>query len=394
MISESFKEVCKMNTLSKTGVFALMMAASLTVMVGSAITPALLDISRHYNMENSAAWLTTLPSLGVVLFAPLAGKFIDRAGPYKALCTGLILYGAFGITAIWLDGLVMVLGDRILLGGATAVVMSSATGLLAEFFEGEQRLKMMALQGMSIEAGGIIFLSIGGILGSFGWQFPFLLYLLGWIALVFLISFVPFPKKETMPEEETDGAASSEKIWPVLLSAMLAMTIFFVTMVSVPFYLAEHFNMTSTGTGYFLAMISLVAVISASQMPKVVNKISDYSTLMAGFFLFGSGYLILGLNQTSLLLAVGAGILIGFGFGFTIPLANHMTVEKSSVSNRGQNLAYFSSAVFLGQFLSSFVDSISNDLSIVYLLTAAAGMLISAVYFITLKKVRTAVQEN
>ncbi|WP_281658803.1 MFS transporter [Halobacillus sp. Cin3] len=382
-----------MKPLSKAGVFALMLAASLTVMVGSAITPALLDISQHYNMEDSAAWLTTLPSLGVVLFAPLAGKFIDKSGPYRALCTGLILYGGLGITAIWLDGTVLVLADRILLGGATAVVMSSATGLLAEFFEGEKRLKMMALQGMSIEAGGIIFLSIGGILGSFGWQFPFLLYLLGWIALVFLLSFVPFTKKETAEEAEADEGSSSEKIWPVLLSAMLAMTIFFVTMVSVPFYLAEHFHMTSTGTGYFMAMISLVAVISASQMPKVVNKISDYSTLMTGFFLFGGGYLLLGLNQTSLLLAVGAGILIGFGFGFTIPLANHMTVEKSSTANRGKNLAYFSSAVFLGQFLSSFVDSISDNLSIVYLLTASAGLLISAIYFITLKNVRTGVQK-
>ncbi|MFB1083068.1 MFS transporter [Jeotgalibacillus sp. JSM ZJ347] len=373
-----------MNELSKSGIFALMLAASLTVMVGSAITPALPTISGHFNMENHAAWLTTLPSLGVVIFAPLAGKLIDRAGPYISLCIGLFLYGALGITAIWLEGTSIILIDRILLGGATAVVMSAATGLLAEFFDKEKRLKMIALQGMSIEAGGIIFLSIGGILGSFGWQFPFLLYLIGWIALITLVIFVPFPSKEEKKEMPLDEM-SSKKIWPVLLSAMLAMTIFFVTMVSVPFYLAEHFHMTSEGTGYFLAMISLVAVISASQMPKVVSKMNDYSTLMSGFILFGTGYLLLGLNQTFILVAIGGGILIGFGFGFTIPLANHMTVEKSSTTNRGKNLAYFSSAVFLGQFLSSFVESISDDLSVVYIMTAAASLLIGACFFILLK---------
>ncbi|MDO6654753.1 MFS transporter [Anaerobacillus sp. 1_MG-2023] len=375
-----------MNKLSRVGVFSLMLAASLTIMVGSAITPALIQISEHYGVEDMATWLTTLPALGVVLFAPIAGRLIDRVGSYVALFSGLILYGAIGVSAIWLSGTIPIFADRILLGGATAIVMSSSTGLLAEFFVGEERLKMIALQGMSIEAGGIIFLSIGGVLGGLGWQWPFMIYLIAWVALLFLIIFVPFRKSSNLEEEQKSNTTNATSILSVLLAALLAMTMFFIAFITLPFYLAENFGLGSASTGYFLAMISLVAVISASVMPKMVKRFSDYQTLLTGFSLFTIGFIILSVGQSLFALAILAGIVIGFGFGFTIPLANHMVVEKSNVSNRGKNLAYFSSFTFLGQFLSSFVEGISSNLVVIYLIAVMFGFLIIIFYSLWLKR--------
>ncbi|KMM39199.1 MFS transporter [Guptibacillus hwajinpoensis] len=375
-----------MNNLSKVGIFSLMLAASLTIMVGSAITPALIEISQHYGVEDMATWLTTLPALGVVLFAPLAGRLIDRLGSYVSLCIGLVLYGALGVSAIWLSGTIPVFADRILLGGATAIVMASSTGLLAEFFVGEERLKMIALQGMSIEAGGIIFLSIGGVLGGIGWQWPFMIYLIAWIALLFILIFVPFKKSMHLEESQETKASTSKTIFPVLLSALLAMTMFFIAFITLPFYLANNFGLGSETTGYFLAMISLIAVISASIMPKMVKRFSDYQTLLTGFSLFTLGFILLTLGQSFLIVAIIAGIVIGFGFGFTIPLANHMVVEKSNVSNRGRNLAYFSSFTFLGQFLSSLVEGISTNVVIIYIIAISIGILIILFYSMWLRK--------
>ncbi|MCA0986502.1 MFS transporter [Guptibacillus algicola] len=376
-----------MNKLSKVGIFSLMLTASLTIMVGSATTPALLKISQHYGVEDMATWLTTLPALGVVIFAPLAGRLIDRIGSYTSLCIGLVLYGALGVSAIWLTETIPLFADRILLGGATAIVMASSTGLLAEFFVGEERLKMIALQGMSIEAGGIIFLSIGGLLGGLGWQWPFMIYFIAWIALMFIMVFVPFRKGNHSEEgQESSKEDNWKTIFPVLLSALLAMTMFFIAFITLPFYLADSFQLGSTTTGYFLAMISLIAVISASVMPKMVKKFSDYQTLITGFSLFTLGFILLMLGQSFFIVAIIAGIVIGFGFGFTIPLANHMVVEKSNVSNRGKNLAYFSSFTFLGQFLSSLVEGISTNLVIIYAIAISIGILIILCYSIWLKR--------
>ncbi|WP_270181055.1 MFS transporter [Alkalihalobacillus sp. CinArs1] len=375
-----------MNKLSKVGIFSLMLTASLTIMVGSVITPALIDISQHYGVEEMATWLTTLPALGVVLFAPLAGRLIDRVGSYLSLCIGLVLYGALGVSAIWLSGTIPIFTDRILLGGATAIVMASSTGLLAEFFVGEERLKMVALQGMSIETGGIIFLSIGGVLGGLGWQWPFMIYLIAWVALLFILIFVPYKKSVVKEEAQEPKTRSMRTIFPVLLSALLAMTMFFIAFITLPFYLADHFQLGSATTGYFLAMISFVAVISASIMPKMVKKLTDYKTLLTGFTLFTLGFFLLIIGQSLLIITIIAGIVIGFGFGFTIPLANHMVVEKSNVSNRGRNLAYFSSFTFLGQFLSSLVEGTSTNLVILYSVAISIGILVILFYSLWLKK--------
>lgn len=54
------------------------------------------------------------------------------------------------------------------LGGVTALVMAAGTGLISEFYEGHERLTMIARQGMPIELGGVIFLFIGEVLASEG----------------------------------------------------------------------------------------------------------------------------------------------------------------------------------------------------------------------------------
>ena len=46
------------------GVVAIMLASSLTVMVGNAITPALPQLGEVYGLGNYASWLVTAPALG------------------------------------------------------------------------------------------------------------------------------------------------------------------------------------------------------------------------------------------------------------------------------------------------------------------------------------------
>ncbi|MBB5634517.1 MFS family permease [Pedobacter cryoconitis] len=64
----------------------------------------------------------------------------------------------------------MSLQTGILLGAATAAIQTAGTRLFADFFEGESRMKMIAWQGMAIKFGGVIFLSLGGIMDEVGWR--------------------------------------------------------------------------------------------------------------------------------------------------------------------------------------------------------------------------------
>ncbi|MDO6749012.1 MFS transporter, partial [Gilvimarinus sp. 1_MG-2023] len=117
------------------------------------------------------------PALGAVLFAPFAGRLIDRFGAYPCTFVALFLYGALGVSGQWLSGPIAVYSNRIALGAMTTVVMAGSTTLISQFYVGHERLKMIARQGMAVEAGGVILLFIGGLLAVQSWELPFFIYL-------------------------------------------------------------------------------------------------------------------------------------------------------------------------------------------------------------------------
>lgn len=88
-------------------------------MVGTVIAPSLSGILQHKNIGFSPSWLITLPSLGVVLFAPIIGRLLPKLGTLKLLSLGLIPYAVLGLLGAFITNDYVLMLDRILLGAAT-----------------------------------------------------------------------------------------------------------------------------------------------------------------------------------------------------------------------------------------------------------------------------------
>lgn len=361
--------------IGRSGSFTLLLVACLTIMVGCVITPGLPSIAPALGVPHAAAWLVTLPSLGVVLFGAPAGRLIGTLGAYRALCAGLVLYAVLGACGVLLRGPVPVFADRILLGGATALVMASGTLLIAEFHHGAARLAMMARQGMAIELGGVIFLSIGGALTRLNWAAPFALYLVAIVILVCVTKFVP---KHASVAAEHDGFESGHgasapvgaRLGPVYAAAFTSMLCFFTSVIVLPFMLTAgvgDLTFDEAAVGYFLSFVSLVAVCMAAAMPRIVRRFGPPRTLVAAYALALG---LLAIASSGVTLFAGA-MLLGTGFGLSVPLVNHMTVERSRNAQRGQHLAYLSVAIFSGQFAASCVEWVTGDTPAVAFGTAA-----------------------
>lgn len=369
-----------MTKLTTTGSFSLLAVACLTIMVGCVIVPGLPSIATALGVESGASWLITLPSLGVILLAPLASRTIERIGLHKGLCLGLFLYGLLGSLGMFLQGPTAVFTDRLLLGGVTALVMAAGTGLISEFYEGHERLTMIARQGMSIELGGVIFLFIGGVLASEGWQWPFLLYLVAWLFLGLVVLFIPAPHHSLSKTDSEDSQAPISKALAfVFIAAALSMVAFFTGVIMLPLRLHD-LGLREAQVGYFLSFTSLVAVGAAALMPRAARKLGEHGTLAFAFVFYGLAHLAFA-TADGLTLMIEGGICLGLGFGFSIPLVNHMTIEQSRVQ-RARNLAYLSMAIFGGQFLSSFMEFLPGGQSLMFayaavicFLAAAAAML-------------------
>lgn len=375
-----------MNKLSTTGSYTLLCIATLTIMVGALVAPGLVSISNALGVADNAILLVTLPALGAVIFAPVAGKLIDRYGAYRSLVIGLLLYGLFGASVYGLHGPVAVFANRILLGGMTSVVMAGCTVLISQWYIGQGRLGMIAKQGMAIELGGVLFLFVGGILAAQFWALPLSLYLLAWVFLAMLLRFVPRKHPAEAETASTEGHAACHKglsLRNVYLLAVLSMSAFFTGIVLLPGAMHTQ-GYTEEQVGFLLAFISLVAVVAAHFMPKLTHRFGEPQVLALAFIGYSAAYLCF--LQVGVHILVMGAVFSGLGFGFSIPLLNHMTVERSEASVRGRNLSYFTMAVFSGQFLTSFVEYVPGGASIVFASGIAPCIVVALILYMTNRK--------
>ncbi|WP_339712392.1 MFS transporter [uncultured Kriegella sp.] len=378
-----------MKNITKSGIIALLLTSSLTIMVGTAIAPSLTEIAINLDFSFSPGWLITLPSLGVVLFAPIIGRLISKLGAFKLLTLGLIPYAILGYSGGYISDPYVLIVNRILLGGSAVAIQVAVTTYIADYFEGQRRIELIAWQGMAIEVGGVVFLSIGGVLGEWHWRSPFLIYLIALPCFILVRTVLPKEKRvHNAPVSSVApiiGTKEKKEVTIIFWSALLAMVLFFVSFVRLPQFLPESFEFSDSYVGYFMALISLIAVISASQMPKIVAKINSYNTVALGFAFFMLGYICFAFSMTITLLFPAA-IFIGIGFGLTIPLLNHMMVEVSDKKSQGKNLGLYSMAVFAGQFLSTFIEFIANDPRTIFGIAAFLALIISTILFLLSKK--------
>jgi len=341
------------SSLGAFGALTLLSLSTLTIMVGAAIAPGLSTIASKTGLSEHSEWLITLPSLGVVITGPLAGSLLQKQGAKIAVLIGLILYGTLGVIGAYISNIPLLLLDRFFLGSATVLVMVGGTQLISEHFSGDLRLKMIAYQGMAIELGGVGFLALGGILANHHWRAPFGLYLVAFILFVIVVLAIPRSKTILTQYQEGEGDSEFRKSMEIFLASIASMVIFFSAFVTLPDVL-NNAGYSESETGYYLASISFVAVLAAWFMPKLHKVLGPQKSLIVAFCAYAGGHacLALGISIANL---VPAAILLGMGFGISIPLASIEVIERSSENKRMRNLAYLSSAIFLGQFLSAFL---------------------------------------
>lgn len=361
--------------LSRAGAFALLFAACLTIMVGCVIVPGLLPIAAALGVSHASGWLVTVPSLGVVVFAPLIGSVMHRSGPRPVLLAGLLAYGALGIGGMFLHGFAWVMLDRLVLGAATAAVMASGTAMLSAFYSGHARLVMIARQGMSIELGGVLFLAVGGQLAMIGWRWPFLLYLVAWVILLMVLKWVPSPPSHTENPGEVDESSAPARtlgVGDVYAAALLSMLLFFTGVIQLPARLST-LGFNEAHIGYFLSGVSLVAVCAASILPRIARSIGGLPTLCIAFGSYTAAHTIFATAPGAIPMLAG-GVLMGVGFGLSVPLVNHLIVERSNAQQRSHRLALLSSAIFSGQFLATFGQWLPTPIAAMALAAALAAV--------------------
>lgn len=350
----------------------LLITSTLTIMVDTAISPALPAIRSHFaGVDNADFWVRLVlvfPSLFVALGAPLVGTLIDRAGRKHVLSVSTGFYGVAGGAGYVLDTLPALLVSRALLGLGAAGISVTATTLISDYFQNEeQRETVFGWQGAFITFGGTVFVIVGGIVASLGWRAPFLIYA-GALVVVPLIVIVLYEPESDRASDAAGVRMADESVQQLLTrvplgrlgviyaSALIGMIVFFMVPVDIPFYLKQVVNGGGVLAGVAVATSTLFSAIISTQYTRLRSRLAIVSLVTLMFLLLGIGFGIISVGTAMWSIMLGLAV-TGSGVGLLVPTLNAWIASDIPPDVRGRAFGGLTCAIFLGQFLSPLVSS-------------------------------------
>ncbi len=338
----------------------LLLVSSLTIMSVITISPALPQMMIVFAKVNHANILVklalTLPALMIALFAPIAGRLIDRHGRVKMLNIALVIYAIAGSSGYFLDNLYLILLSRAVLGLAVGASMTIVITLIADYFDGKERLKFVGTQIAFMSLGGILFIGLGGILAGYSWKYPFLIYLFALLVLPLSIGFLKEPKT-VKPSLSQKALVSVPKIiWLLFINNMVIWIIYFFIPVQLPFHLQGIGVEKAALIGAAIATSTLFSAISALLYSRIKGRFSFVTIFSLGYLLMAAGFFCIAISH-SYALILFAMALAGVGMGMMVPNTNMWVMKIVPPEIRGREIGKLTTFWFLGQFISPLIIS-------------------------------------
>ncbi|NNC63493.1 MAG: MFS transporter [Gammaproteobacteria bacterium] len=368
--------------LSAHGLFVILTATGLALLATPLASPAMPDIARAFAGlaqtepfaravlasiqflpgEPSAIFLVkfvllSVPALFIIIGAPIAGWMSDNWGRKRLLNASLLIFGLAGVSGYFAESFLFLFAGRAVLGLSIAGIKTASVAMVGDYYEGDERQKVLSWQGSATKVGGFAFMFLGGYLANFSWQVPFLGYALAFLLLPSaLLAF-----GERLPKDATSSPKTVEAgaipFWPcafVFVSATLASGLFFVTPVQLPFYLTSVFDASPLQSGIAVGVGNTVGAIVALAYYRFKQRL-DYPAIYAVIFLsMSAGYYVLTLMPTYATSLI-AMIIGGVGFGLYIPNHSSWILAVVGKERRGYGAGLVTTAMFLGQFLAPII---------------------------------------
>ena len=386
---------------------AILSISLLTVMAGAAVAPALGIIRDHFagRPDMLLQLIISLPALLIIvtnLFFPwLCSRFKTKT----LALSGLVLYVVAGAGCFFVDNLTVLLVLRALLGVSVGVMMPLSTGLLAYYYPPEQQASLMGLSAAMNQMGGVVATLLAGLLANIGWNYAFLVYLLGLIAVVLVASFLPNERLgKTNSDSQTLNSKPStlnliKRFHPSVVGMFLVMILFFIY--PTRFAISAHAGTSLSNNAITLIMVGLdlVAFLIGLLFGRMMRSFR-YAMKYIPPVGFVIGYLFLSLGSSLPMLLLGSAF-IGIANGIGVPYLDTIASMMAGKTAASTVMPLLSIALYLGQFMSPLLVTPLGNLcfgQMDLLAPFKAGVIIGVVYlvqaFLTRKKQVVEEQEN
>ena len=341
--------------VSKKVTATILSMSLLTVMAGAAIAPALGIIKAHFSDASAmlVQFIVSMPALLIIVtnlfFLPLSRILRTRA----IATTSLLLYVVAGAGCFFVDDIYVLLLLRAVLGISVGLIMPLSTGLFAYYFPPEEQARLMGLSAAMNQMGGVVATLLAGLLATIEWNYAFLVYLLGLIALLMVWLWLP---DEQLGSANKRGipfqARQLLKFHPSVLGMLLLMMIFFIFPTNFAVVATRQLGLRTELITLIMVGLDVVAFFVGMVFGGVMNRFRQSVKYFAPiFFLLGyAAYLV-----PDVLMVVLGSACIGIANGVGVPYLNTIASIKGGKNSATTVMPLLSAALYLGQFVSPII---------------------------------------
>ena len=343
------------------GLFVLMTAVSLNMLLLSAIAPVLSTIARHFGTGGGAALraqsIITLSGIGIMLGGPLAGWIGDRIGLRRLLVLSLALYGLMGSGGLYLESAAALLGSRVIQGMASAGIGAATFALLANRFDGAARARILGYQGALVAAAGAVtLLMTGEIARHWGWRAPFALYLMALpMILLVLAARLPDRAENGMTAQKAPSpSAALLPLWPLYALIVPLYGAAYMFYLHLSFVMAGDGISDPAAQSRIMTAITLLSIVSGLAYGRVHERLGGRITFATILAIMAAGNLLVGLSHGAAMTALACAF-AGLGTGALGPYITGLVLGRAPADLRGRAMGFLSLAMYVGDFLNPLV---------------------------------------
>lgn len=331
---------------------AVLSISLLTVMSGAAVAPALADIIAAFpdSPVTLGKMVLTTPALTIIPMALLTGVISRRFSRKKIIYAGLILYVAGGAGGGLADSIPFLLLMRAVLGLGVGVLMPVSTGIIADLYEGNEKVQTMGYAGAASNLGGIIATLLSGVLAAYCWRASFSVYLLGLPVMLLVLLFIPDNKNN-----ESVSAAPLRfddytyfVLWGMAMFCVMA--VFYAIPVNIALYLSKLSIGTSVMSGAAISTLTGSSFITGIFFGRLKRSMGSWLPVF-GVFTFAAAFYLLA-EYRSVYQVFAAMIAAGFSVGAMVPYIMTGVTSRGKEGSATTGTSVVSSFLFAGQFAS------------------------------------------
>ncbi|MBQ8070892.1 MAG: MFS transporter [Bacteroidales bacterium] len=370
-----------MSEIKKTLTFTILSISLLTVMAGAAIAPALGTIREHFagTPDIVIQMIVSMPALFIIMTNLVFAKLCALMKTRTLAITGLLMYVVSGTGAFFLDNIWALLASRAVLGISVGMIMPLSTGLLSYYFPPEKQASLMGLSAAMNQMGGVVATLLAGLLAGISWNYAFLVYLLGLVAVIMVILFLP---NERLSGGNGPSLKLLKRFHPSVVGMFLVMLIFFIYPTNFAIAASKGTNLSGNAITLIMVGLDVVAFLVGMIFGWLVGMFPSGMKYFAPV-LFFAGYLVMAMFPVPWGLLTGSA-LIGLANGIGVPYLNTIASLKAGKEAATTVMPLLSAALYLGQFISPIVVVPLGKLLFGELTTASfnVGVILSIVFFL------------